>query len=97
MMRCQREAEIMVRLKSSERVQKSDQNNECTSTIHDYELVGGREERTNSVKYFRKLLESKSRSLVVNSVAVAGGQFCAGRKTEIKKSYASWPLALPTA
>jgi len=55
-----------------------------------YEVGWEREERTNSVKYFRKFLVSRSRNLVVNSMAVSGGQFCEGRKTEIKKSEASW-------
>lgn len=61
-----------------------------------YEPGWEREERTNSVKYFRKDFMSRSRNLLVNSMAVSGGQFCEGKKTDRKKSKASCPLALPT-
>jgi hypothetical protein len=43
----------------------------------------------SSVKYLRKPLPSKSRSFVMKSSAVSDGQFCDGRKTEMKKLYAS--------
>lgn len=51
-----------------------------------YEVGWDREERTNSVKYFLNVFVSRSRNLVVNSIAVSGGQFCEGRKTDRKKS-----------
>jgi len=47
-----------------------------------------------SVKYFRKFLPSKSRNFVVKSTAISDGQFWEGRKTLMKKVYASVPLVL---
>lgn len=56
----------------------------------------GREDRTKSVKYLRKGFGSRSRILVVNSMAISAGQFCDGRKTVKKYSYASLPRVRPS-
>lgn len=56
-----------------------------------------REARTKSARYFLNALLSRSRSFVANSCAASGGQFCAGRKTVVKNSYASGPRAFDTA
>lgn len=55
-----------------------------------------RDARTKSVKYLRNAFGSSSRILVANSAAVAGGQFCEGRKTDTRKSKASCPLIFET-
>lgn len=56
--------------------------------------VDAREDRIKSVKYFLNDLPSRSRSFMVKSNAVSGGQCWDGRNMFKKKSYASAPLIL---
>lgn len=49
--------------------------------------------RKNSVKYFRKDFESRSRILDAKSTAASGGHPCEGKKTFARSSHASGPRA----
>ena len=66
------------------------------STVGMQKSCHEREARMVSARYFLKALLSSSLSFVANSCAASGGQPWAGKKTWVKKSNDSRPLAFET-